>query len=170
MPLRIVILLYMISELHSKIRLLKILSKNSVMRGKTRLEKYLLLESKTESLVVVEKLIDEISTRYNFGQKLYGKILVVVLESVQNAIKHGNQYDPKKLVDFRVKLTDNKLVILTRDQGDGFNITNVPDPTSLFYITESSGRGTFLMKKLSDELNYYEGGRVVEMIFHLTAI
>jgi serine/threonine-protein kinase RsbW len=160
----------MISELHSKIRLLKILSKNIVARDKPRFEKFLLLESKAESLVVVEKLIDEIAARYNFGQKLYGKILVVVLESVQNAIKHGNQYDPKKLVDFRLKLSDKKLVIITRDQGDGFDMINVPDPTSLFYITESNGRGTFLMKKLSDELNYYEGGRVAEMIFHITAI
>lgn len=134
------------------------------------MEKFILLESKTESLVIVEKLIDEISGKYKFGHKLYGKILVSVLESVQNAIKHGNQYDPHKLVDLRVKIIDNKLFVVTRDQGNGFDINNVPDPTALFYITESSGRGTFLMKKLSDELNYYEGGRVSEMIFNLGVI
>ncbi len=146
------------------------ISKNAVERDNPRFEKFILLESKTESLLIVEKLIDEISGRYKFGQKFYGKILVAVMESVQNAIKHGNAFDPQKLVDLRVKIADNKLVIVTRDQGNGFDINSVPDPTALFYITESSGRGTFLMKKLSDELNYYEGGRVSELIFNLSAV
>lgn len=141
--------------------------KPSITPDSRLLEKYLLLESKKESLVVVEKLIDEISDKYNFEGKFYGKVLVATLESVQNAIKHGNKYDPLKLVDLRLKIIDNTLVIITKDQGNGFDFNNVPDPTSKFYINEAGGRGTFLMRKLSDQLIFHEGGRVSELIFNL---
>ncbi len=120
------------------------------------------LESKIESLRVVEKIIDEISDKHRITDELYGNLLIATIESVQNAIIHGNKFDPGKAVELRIKIADGKLVVITRDQGNGFDINDVPDPTEPQNIEKNTGRGVFLMKHLTDKLTYHEDGRVAE--------
>lgn len=131
------------------------------------MEKNLILESKIESLHLVEKIIDEISDQYKLAGKYYGNILIASLESVQNAIVHGNKQDARKFVEVSLKIKNNLLIFTTKDQGDGFDYNNVPDPTAPENIGNIAGMGTFLMRKLSDELNFYEEGRIAELVFKI---
>jgi serine/threonine-protein kinase RsbW len=130
-----------------------------------KMYKRLKVESKTVSLRIVENAIDEMTGAIGINQDNYGKILVATLEAVNNAIKHGNKEIPEKLVDVVIEFIDNELRISVTDQGEGFDPARIPDPTLPANIEELSGRGVFLMTKLSDAITFNEKGNSVTMSF-----
>ncbi len=130
-----------------------------------KMYKRLKVESKTASLRIVENAIDEMTGAIGINQDNYGKILVATLEAVNNAIKHGNKEIPEKLVDVVIEYIDNELRISVTDQGEGFDPARIPDPTLPANIEELSGRGVFLMTKLSDKITFNEKGNSVTMSF-----
>jgi serine/threonine-protein kinase RsbW len=54
-------------------------------------------------------------------------------------------------------------LIVVRDEGQGFDFNEVPDPTTQENIQSSHGRGIYLMKVLMDEVRFEEGGVMVRM-------
>ena len=130
-----------------------------------KMYKRLKVETKTASLRIIENAIDEMTGAIGINQDNYGKILVATLEAVNNAIKHGNKEIPEKLVDVVIEFIDNELRISVTDQGDGFDPARIPDPTLPANIEELSGRGVFLMTKLSDAITFNEKGNSVTMSF-----
>lgn len=131
------------------------------------MKKKISISSKIENLREVERIIDEISAEYSFGTEIYGNVLIASLEAVNNAISHGNKLDPDRNVDIEIRIKDKKLTIITKDQGDGFDYQNVPDPTAPENIENVNGRGIFLMRQLSDELFFHEDGKISEMTFNI---
>jgi len=130
-----------------------------------RMYKRLKVESKTSSLRLVENAIDEMASNICINQDNYGKILVATLEAVNNAIKHGNKEIEDKLVDIVIEYDENELRISVTDQGNGFDPARIPDPTLPTNIEALSGRGVFLMTKLSDVITFNEKGNSVTMTF-----
>ena len=125
------------------------------------------LPSNSDSLSVVEKMIDEVKNKYNVNEDLYGNMLVAITEAVTNAIYHGNKSDPAKKVNVSVANVNHSIVFTIADEGSGFDYYNLPDPTAPEILEKECGRGIFLMKHLSDQLIFSENGRVVEMYFKL---
>ncbi len=123
--------------------------------------------SSRENLRVVEKVIDEMSVELNLSDEVYGNILVATMEATNNAIVHGNHSDPAKKVKVYIEKIERDLLIRVVDQGQGFDYTSVPDPTSPEHIEKINGRGIFLMKRLSDSIKFEEKGRVVELKFRM---
>lgn len=124
------------------------------------------IPSISENIRIVESFIDNLKDKYNFDDDIYGNIMIAVTESVNNAIKHGNKLDPKKNVLLGCDFDDNKVMFSIEDSGDGFDITQLPDPTSPEKLEEIGGRGIFLMKHLADEVSFKEGGKLVELTFY----
>ncbi|HNR41302.1 MAG TPA: ATP-binding protein [Bacteroidales bacterium] len=118
-----------------------------------------------KNLRIIENAVDEITNLLGIKQENYGKILVAVLEAVNNAITHGNKADLKKFVDVRIKVERNEMEITVTDEGEGFNPADIPDPTSPENIEEISGRGVFLMTRLADSILFNETGNSVTMKF-----
>ncbi len=131
------------------------------------MKKKISIASKIENLRQVERVIDEISAEYSFGTEVYGNVLIASLEAVNNAISHGNKLNPEKNVEIEIRIKDKKLTIITKDQGNGFDYENVPDPTAPENIENVNGRGIFLMRQLSDELVFHEDGKISEMKFNI---
>ncbi len=127
--------------------------------------KRLKVESKISSLRLVENAIDEMTGTIGINQDNYGKILVATLEAVNNAIKHGNKENEEKLVDVVIEYNDSQLKITVTDQGEGFDPARIPDPTLPGNIEALSGRGVFLMTKLTDAIEFNEKGNSVTMTF-----
>jgi serine/threonine-protein kinase RsbW len=50
-----------------------------------------------------------------------------------------------------------------KDEGKGFDINSVPDPTAPQNIGSIHGRGIHVMKAVTDEVRFEEGGTVVHM-------
>ncbi|NLI24302.1 MAG: ATP-binding protein [Bacteroidales bacterium] len=125
------------------------------------------IASKIENLREVEKVVDEIATKFQLKNELYGNILIAFLEAVNNAIVHGNKQNEEKDVIVNITIEKGELHIVVKDQGKGFDYENVPDPTAPENIENISGRGIFLMRKLSDKLIFDENGTKAELIFYL---
>lgn len=131
------------------------------------MNKSVIIQSKLENINQIEKIIDEISDTNDIHSDIYGKILIATIEGVNNAIVHGNKLDPSKKVFVMFTVTDNKLTISIEDEGRGFDFNSIPDPTIPENIENISGRGVFLMRKLSDEIFYNDLGTKVELIFNI---
>jgi len=129
--------------------------------------KKLRIESKISSLHIVEKAVDEATGELGISEESYGKILVSILEAVNNAILHGNKEDPEKFVDIEIFSTNGGIVIKVSDEGSGFNPGLIPDPTIPENLQELNGRGVFLMSHLADKIEFSEEGKMVTMTFNM---
>ncbi len=123
----------------------------------------------TENIRMIESFIDNAKDKFQLNDDIYGNIMIAVTEAVNNAIKHGSGNDTSKSVALSLTLDDSMIKFRIEDQGDGFNYENLPDPTSPENIEKPGGRGIFLMRHLSDEVDFKDGGRVVELSFYMNA-
>jgi len=119
------------------------------------------------NLRLVEKAIDELSLELDLSDEVYGNILVATMEATNNAIIHGNNSDPKKIVKIEMLMEQKELMVHIEDQGHGFDYSTVPDPTAPENLEKINGRGIFLMERLSDEILYLENGRIVVLKFRI---
>jgi len=131
------------------------------------MEKTLSIGSRIENLSKVERLVDEISSECNMSSEIYGNVLIATLEAANNAILHGNKLDEEKDVNIQFKWDEKELQLVVTDQGNGFDFKNIPDPTAPENVEKVSGRGVFLMEKLSDEIKFLKNGRKVRLTFNL---
>ena len=119
------------------------------------------------NLRLVEKAIDELSLELDLSDEVYGNVLVATMEATNNAIIHGNNSDPEKIVKIEMLMEQKELMVHIEDQGHGFDYATVPDPTAPENLEKINGRGIFLMERLSDEILYLENGRIVVLKFRL---
>ena len=84
-------------------------------------------------------------------------------EALRNAMIHGNKQDPAKRVSIETEITDDAVIICVEDEGAGFDLENLPDPTLDENLLKESGRGVYLIQNLMDEVRYEDGGRKVVM-------
>ena len=131
------------------------------------MEKELSIASKVENLRKIEKFVDEISTTCKLNSELYGNILIATLEAANNAIVHGNKLKEELEVKLKASCQDNVLSICIEDAGSGFDYKHIPDPTAPENIENVSGRGVFLMEKLSDKIEFKKNGSIVELYFNI---
>ena len=126
------------------------------------------IPSITENIRIIESFIDNAREKFNLNDDIYGNIMIAVTESVNNAITHGNKNDKTKNVTLSLSLNNNVINFEIEDEGLGFDYQNLPDPTSPENIDKPSGRGIFLMKHLSDEVNFKNEGSAVALSFYMS--
>lgn len=127
------------------------------------------IPSLTENIRMIESFIDNAKERFHLDEDLYGNIMIAVTEAVNNAIKHGNSNNSSKNVFLSLTLNDNLLKFVVKDEGPGFDHDNLPDPTAPENLEKPGGRGIFLMKHLSDEVEFSENGKTVELSFYMNS-
>ena len=85
-------------------------------------------------------------------------------EALTNAVVHGSHEDPDKLVYVLCRCSiDGEVSITIWDQGQGFDVRSIKDPTTPENLLCTNGRGIYLMQTLMDEVSFDEGGVVVRM-------
>ncbi len=129
------------------------------------MKKNIRIQSSLSNLGIVENAIDSITREAGINQENYGKILVSVMEAVNNAIVHGNKFDEKKFVNIDILLENNLLKVIIEDEGGGFKLSEVPDPTKPENLENLNGRGVFLMRNLADEIEFNKTGNRVILKF-----
>jgi serine/threonine-protein kinase RsbW len=125
------------------------------------------IPSLIENIKIVESFIDNAREKFEINDDIYGNIMISVTECVSNAIIHGNLQDLKKQVDLELKFEEEKLKFIVSDQGEGFDIHSLPDPTSPENIEKPGGRGIFLIKNLADEVEFINEGKTTVLSFYL---
>lgn len=125
------------------------------------------IPSLMENIRIVESFVDNTKERYQLTDDVYGNIMVAVIESVNNAIVHGNASNKDKNVQLSAHFNDDSICFKITDEGKGFDFGTLPDPTSPENLEKTGGRGIFLMKHLSDEVSFDNEGREVSLTFYL---
>lgn len=125
----------------------------------------IVLKSEISNISIIEKLIDNLSGVCQFSDEIYGKLLLAVVEAVNNAIIHGNNSDPEKNVNVHYIIDNKGITFDIKDEGPGFDYNIIPDPTDEANLEKLSGRGLYLMKHLSDKIEFKDNGSLVEMKF-----
>lgn len=127
----------------------------------------MIIKSDIKNISLVENLIDDLVEKHEVDFDLYGKVLLAVVEGVNNAILHGNKSNKEKDVIIDYDLNPEKIQFNILDQGQGFNYKNLPDPTLPENLERVSGRGIFLMRHLADEIQFNELGNEVRLTFNV---
>jgi serine/threonine-protein kinase RsbW len=88
---------------------------------------------------------------------------IALREALANAIIHGNQENSRKHVHVTCRCKPEEVSIAVKDEGRGFDIQKLADPTDPQNIRSVHGRGIYLMKALMDDIRFEEDGAVVRM-------
>jgi serine/threonine-protein kinase RsbW len=125
------------------------------------------MASRFEMLDVAQTVLTQLCKVVGFEDEVTHYMAVAVRESVVNAIKHGNGADESKRVEVLFTLRDHSLEVQVKDQGEGFEPEEIPDPLAPENLLKAYGRGIFFMKQFMDEVTYSfpkNGGTVVRML------
>ena len=117
---------------------------------------------------------------------------IAIEEALSNAMIHGNlevssglresnsdAYE--RLIEQRMKqkpfcdrtivvsisIAENRLMCSIADEGQGFDVSSIPDPTDPEYMWRASGRGLLLMKSFMDEVCYNSAGNQITLYKNL---
>ena len=115
---------------------------------------FLEISSEKKNIKDVESLMLNINSVFGLPEDEYCKMMIAVTEIVMNSIVHGNKENSHKKVKFYVEHDDNTMKIVVMDEGEGFNIGRLPDPTDAENILDLHGRGVFIARALVDEFFY----------------
>ena len=93
-----------------------------------------------------------------------------IRDSVQNAIEWGDGEDPSRNFHVAYALFSDRILLLVRDEGEGFNPADVPDPTvapfehlkaRLAQGKRAGGYGIHLIRRSVDDVIYNADGNSV---------
>ena len=110
---------------------------------------------------VQERIVARLESLEYSMRDVFG-IRLALEEALVNAIKHGNGLDPDKTVRVNCLIEDDLLRVEIEDQGPGFNMGDVPDPTADENLERPCGRGIMLIRSFMTSVEYNaKGNRVV---------
>jgi CheY-like chemotaxis protein len=117
------------------------------------------------------------------------QIGVAIQEALANAMHHGNlqissecretshtEYnaliakrcleDPyrDRCVRVAARLSRDEVAFTIRDEGEGFDPSQLPDPREAANLEKASGRGVLLMRSFMDEVHFEDRGRSVTLV------
>jgi serine/threonine-protein kinase RsbW len=127
------------------------------------------LDSSLETIDSAEEKAIRIATDLGFADDEVMQISMAVREGAVNAVLHGNAYAPDKKVTLAFEHTGSDLVITIRDQGNGMDLSKIPNPLAPENLLRTSGRGIFLMRSFMDvvEIRPSHAGTEVKLIKHV---
>jgi serine/threonine-protein kinase RsbW len=128
-------------------------SPDTALSGKNTV--HLELSSNHELTDLVQAVSDELSGKLGFTDDEGHWIGMAIREAVNNAIKHGNRQDPAKKVMVSFHYDLDALTVSVQDEGEGFDVTNVPDPLLPENLLKTSGRGVFYIRSFMDSVEFY---------------
>jgi len=122
------------------------------------------LPSSMQHVYLLDVVVTEILKEIDFTEDIQEQINLAVIEAGTNAIKHGNKENPVKKATIQFTLSEDRLVTIIKDEGDGFARQEVADPLDPENLLKSSGRGLFLMEACMDSVTYEDNGTIIKMV------
>jgi two-component system OmpR family response regulator len=148
------------------------------LREGTRAEMRLLLPSDLDHLDELAHLFGPWFTAAGFGPQWCQQLSLAVRELAANSIEWGHRLDRSRSVWVHARLDDEKVSVLVRDSGPGFDPTDLPhaarpgDPLSHLAVRSSlqlreGGFGILMTRGLVDLLCYNDTGNEAQLIKYL---
>jgi CheY-like chemotaxis protein len=78
--------------------------------------------------------------------------------------RRGEEPYASRRVRISARLTTSHATFIIIDQGPGFDVASLPDPTDPAFLERPSGRGLLLMRAFMDEVRYNAAGNRVTLV------
>lgn len=114
----------------------------------------LVLSSVLTELEKVDGLTLECAKTAGLREDQTMMVAIAVVEAVTNAIVHGNRFAEDKLVTLELECKPGFIKATVHDEGKGFDLGCVWDPTSPDRQMECSGRGIYIMREVMDSVEF----------------
>lgn len=135
------------------------------------------LKSDTKYLAEMNRMISSLLLFSGLTDDQVYHLGTAVREMGNNAIEWGNRKQVDQPVSVTYRIDPEKIVIVVRDNGSGFDRENLPhaacesDPVSHLDVRQQKGLrmggfGIFMTRGLVDEMKYNEKGNEVTLIKH----
>lgn len=85
-------------------------------------------------------------------------------EALVNAVVHGNQNEPGRIVTVQLFEEDECCRICVRDEGNGFD----PASVKMADCSQLGGRGVCLIKEYMEDVRFDATNKCLEMVFNRT--
>ncbi len=102
----------------------------------------------------VEEFLLNAIDELNLSDEQINYLTLSVAEATSNCIVHGNKLNPSKNIFIKITIDEDTITICLKDEGLGFMLENVPDPTTPENILKDNGRGIHIMKTFLTDLKY----------------
>ncbi|MFA6282195.1 MAG: ATP-binding protein [Candidatus Omnitrophota bacterium] len=96
-------------------------------------------------------------------------IRLALEEALVNAVKHGNKQSLEKKVFLKIIIHSSNATIEIKDEGKGFDCDSLASPVEDENLKKTCGRGIFLIKKLMDKVEFFDGGSGIRMVKSIEA-
>ena len=117
----------------------------------------------------VQERIAGLLERHGWPMRDVFGVRLALEEAMVNAIKHGNRMDPTKQIYIACQLCDGEVCVTIEDQGEGFQIADIPDPTDEDNLDKPGGRGIMLIRSFMSVVEYNDRGNRLHMRKRLSA-
>lgn len=112
----------------------------------------------------------------SLSRQALDELRLAVEEMVQNAIEWGNRNDPRRRIRVAYAIFTDRILVMVRDEGSGFDYEHLPDPTvdPIGHLKERlatgkriGGYGIRLTREMVDDVTYSASGNVVILTKYL---
>ena len=124
----------------------------------------IIIASDKSEIHKVERLLEEVNNESGLEIEKFVNFQIAVSEALVNAIVHGNKEDKNKKVFCEIECADKHMTVRIKDEGEGFDLNEIPDPTSSENILKEHGRGVFIIRSLVDDFKCIALENGTEMI------
>ena len=111
------------------------------------------LDSALESVDQAEELVVDVAKKAGIGEDDALSLGMAIRECAVNAVVHGNRYNLNKKVHLTVERTSEQVVVKIADEGEGFELSDLPDPVAEENLMRHSGRGIFIIRAFTDDFH-----------------
>jgi serine/threonine-protein kinase RsbW len=128
------------------------------------------LDSTLESVDKAEIVAMDEARKAGFDEDNQQQIGMAVRECMVNAVVHGNRYSKNKKVHLDVERSKDRLTFTVGDEGQGFDLSALPDPLAPENLLKQSGRGIMLIRAFMDDFDLHPrpgGGTEVRLVKNL---
>ncbi|MBN1550402.1 ATP-binding protein [bacterium] len=108
------------------------------------------IPSEMEMIRLVEELGTALMDLRGYTERDRDNIRLAIHETLVNAITHGSKSRKPMRVTVRFAFEEQCFYTDIEDEGEGFDLDTVKDPTHPQNLLEPTGRGIFLAQKLTE--------------------
>lgn len=118
----------------------------------------LVIRSVNTEIKRVDEFVKAIFNFHNILDTCFNPVFLCISEAITNSIVHGNKEDHRKTVELNIDCKSHLIKVRVTDEGEGFDVEKIPDPTHKDNLLKETGRGLHIIKSIAQNVEYNEKG------------